>query len=318
MMIDRRHFSIGLGAAFGGAAFLLSGCKTDSGGNVSQPVENGSDSEGNALDADSDEAVRFNEVMREIEEANDGRLGVALIDTGSGRRLGWRGDERFPMCSTFKFLLAAATLARVDGGQEQLARAQAVTRADIVPNSPLTERAAGGTMTVADLCKATITVSDNAAANLLLAPVGGAQGFTRWVRSTGDTVTRLDRPEPLLNESAPGDPRDTTSPRAMAANLERLLTGDILTEASRAQLIAWLEANTTGARRIRAGAPAGWRIGDKTGTGENGATNDIAILWPPSGRPVLLALYLVESKAETAANEATLAAATRAALGFVG
>jgi len=316
-MIDRRKFSIGLCVALGGAALTLTGCGPDGNDSEADADGNAANFQDNAADPAGDQGRDFSMVMSALEKRHDGRLGVALIDTGSGRRLSWRGDERFPLCSTFKFLLGAATLARVDQGKERLDRKIPIAKTDIVAHSPETEKAVGGTMTVGALCRATITTSDNGAANLLLAPLGGGKGLTDWVGTIGDTVTRLDRPEPLLNEAAPGDPRDTTSPVAMAGDLERLLTGDVLSDASRKQLADWLEANTTGGKRIRAGAPAGWRVGDKTGTGENGATNDIAILWPPSGKPVLLALYLVESKAAAADNEAALAAATRAALGFV-
>lgn len=315
-MLDRRQFSIGISGLIGSGALFLAACRPDVASlNV---VDNDADLDEGGMNSASADAGRFQKVMEGLEQAGSGRLGAALIDTGSGRRFAWRGDERFPLCSTFKFLLAAATLARVDSGAEKLDRKVAVARTDIVSHSPVTEKAVDGTMTVADLCKATITTSDNAAANLLLAPLDGAPGFTRWVRSIGDDVTRLDRPEPMLNESAPGDPRDTTSPAAMAANLEKLLLGKALSPRGRATLGQWLEATTTGAKRIRAGTPADWRVGDKTGTGENGATNDIAILWPPARKPVLLALYLVESKAPHGDNEALLAKAARAALDFIG
>lgn len=226
-----------------------------------------------------------------------GRLGVAVIDTATGAVEGYRDAERFPMCSTFKFLAAAFALARVDRGDETLSREIAIPATGLIAHSPVTGQYAGKSMSVEALCEAAMTISDNTAANLLLDSFGGPAGLTAWLRSTGDGITRLDRTEPTLNEAEPGDPRDTTSPAAMVATMHRLLLGDTLSAASRERLTAWLVANQTGGKRIRAGLPAAWRIGDKTGSGSNGATNDIAILWPPGRPPLLVAVYLTETRA---------------------
>lgn len=228
----------------------------------------------------------------ELERAAGGRLGVALLDTGDGRRAGWRDDERFPMCSTFKALLAGAVLQGVDRGRIGLHRTVAVRADDLVAHSPYVEtRVTDGGATVSDLCRATVILSDNAAANLLLPLVGGPEGLTAFLRGIGDPVTRLDRWEPALNEAAAGDPRDTTSPRAMVDSLNALLFGRALRAPSRAMLAAWLIDNRTGDGRIRAGAPAEWTVGDKTGTCGNGTAADVAVLYPPGRAPLLLAVY---------------------------
>lgn len=227
-----------------------------------------------------------------LEAGSGGRLGVGVLDTASGRMIGHRLDERFPMCSTFKVLAAGLVLARVDRKQENLDRRVSYAKSDLVTYSPATEKHVEDGMTIAELCEAAITLSDNTAANLLLASFGGPAGFTAFVRSLGDETTRLDRIETELNQALPGDPRDTTSPRAMAQDLRGLTLGDTLSATSRAQLIAWLRANTTGGTRLRAGVPPGWTVGDKTGTGGRGTANDIAVLWPPQRAPLIVTVYL--------------------------
>lgn len=245
--------------------------------------------------------------LRAIEKDSGGRLGVAVLDSASGRQANWRGDERFAMCSTFKFLLAAAILARVEKGEQTLERRIPILASDLVSHSPVTEKLVGSEgASIAELCEATMTISDNAAANLLLPLVGGPEGLTRFVRTLGDTRTRLDRNEPSLNSAIPGDPRDTTTPQAMLHSMQRLLLGDALGEASRQQLLAWLRDNRTGDNRLRAGSPSGWQVGDKTGTannGSNGTSNDIAILWPPGRAPLLLTCYLTESPLSAAVRD---------------
>jgi len=253
-------------------------------------------------------APDFSSQLTQIERASGGRLGVAVLDTGSGRRAGHREDERFPMCSTFKLLACAHVLARVDRGEERLDRRVVFGAQALVVNSPVTRQHAGGEgMTMAQLCEAAITQSDNTAGNLLLASFGGPKAFTAYARSLGDTLTRLDRTETALNEALPGDPRDTTTPHAMLGNLHKLLLGPALSPASRAQLLRWLEANKTGDERIRARLPADWKVGDKTGAGERGSTNDIGILQPPRRAPILVTIYLTQTSAPAAARNAALA-----------
>ena len=247
--------------------------------------------------------------LRQIETESGGRLGVCILNTADGRRFSHRMDERFPMCSTFKLLAAALVLQRVDSGQEMLGRPIAIERSAIVPHSPLTEPNVGGTMTMGALCEATITQSDNAAANLMLASFGGPGGLTAYVRSLGDPSTRLDRNEPSLNEAIAGDPRDTTTPAAMLGLIQTLLLGTALKPASRDQLRNWLLANKTGDARLRARLPAGWRVGDKTGAGAFGTNNDVGIVWPP-GRdaPILVTAYLTQTQAPLDRRNAALAA----------
>ena len=249
--------------------------------------------------------------VRELERTSGGRLGVALIDTGSHRRIAWRGDERFPLASTFKFLLAAQLLSRADRGEERLDRRLPI-RESKLGNSPFTRSRVGRDASLGELCKAIIEVSDNDAANLLLAETGGTAGVTRFARAIGDPVTRLDRSEPALGAAVPGDPRDTTSPMAMAADFERVLLGSVLHPASRATLTGWLQDVQTGPRRLPAGTPAGWRIGHKTGTGMQGTSNDVAILWPGRRPPLILSVYLTQSKLDEPARDRVIADVARA------
>jgi beta-lactamase class A len=241
-------------------------------------------------------AAAIEQELATIERASGGRLGVALLDTKTGARRAYRADERFPMCSTFKLLAAAAILKRADGGLEQLDRRIPFGPADLVVNSPITKaRVSEGSLPLAEICEAAMVVSDNTAGNLLLANLGGPAGLTAFARSLGDQTTRLDRIEPDLNEALPGDPRDTTSPAAMLDNIRILALGDALSPSSRQQLITWLVGNKTGGTRLRARLPKDWRVGDKTGIGEHGTTNDVGLLWPPNRDPVIVSVYLTES-----------------------
>jgi beta-lactamase class A len=237
----------------------------------------------------------FRDAIAAVERASGGRLGLAITDTGSGERFAWRGGERFPMCSTFKFALAGLILRQVEHKRETLARRIPIITADIVNNSPFSEKRVGGTASVGELCHATITVSDNSAANLLLRTIGGPEGFTRWLRSVGDPATRLDRWETAMGEGKPGDVRDTTTPVAMAGLVQQLVLGSTLSPASRAQLAAWMKDTRTGATALRAGLPAGWVVGDKTGTGGHGTANLVAVVWPPKRAPLVVASYITGS-----------------------
>jgi beta-lactamase class A len=237
-----------------------------------------------------------NERLAAIEAREGGRLGAAVLDTETGWKLEHRADERFPMCSTFKLLAAAATLKRVDGGAERLDRKIAYGPRDLLDYAPIAKtHVADGGMTLADLCAAAIDWSDNTAANLILDVIGGPAGFNQFVRSLGDYVTRLDRNEPGLNAATPGDERDTTTPRAMLQDMRQTLLGGVLSEASRRQLQGWLVDDKVGDKRLRAGLPPSWRIGDKTGSGDHGTANTIAILWPPDRPPIIAAVYYTES-----------------------
>ena len=253
--------------------------------------------------------------LAELERRSGGRLGVAALDTASGRRVGHRTDEIFPLCSTFKLLAAAFVLARVDRGEEKLDRRVVFSDKDLVTYSPVTKDHVGPSgMSMAEICEAAVTLSDNTAGNLQLASFGGPSGLTSYVRSLGDRATRLDRIETELNEAKPGDPRDTTTPAAMLGTRQRLLIGDALSASSRDRLIGWLLASKTGARRLRAGLPAEWRVGDKTGTGDNGTANDVAIAFPPGRAPILLAAYYTESTIPDDARSTVIADAARLAV----
>ncbi len=250
-----------------------------------------------------------------IEASVAGRLGVAVLDTATGALDGHRLDERFAMCSTFKFVAVAMVLARVDAGRQRLDDRIVVTPASLLDWSPVTSKRVGQAMSVAELCEAAITISDNAAANLLLASAGGPVAVTAFARHIGDAVTRLDRTEPTLNEGTPGDPRDTSTPRAMAQTLRSVLLGDALSPVGRARLVAWMTATTTGAERLRAGLPFEWRLAHKTGTGRLGTTNDIGVAWPPRRPPLVVVAYLTECNAAGAAREAALAGVARSVAG---
>jgi beta-lactamase class A len=252
--------------------------------------------------------------LAKIDVESGGRLGVAALDIQTGGRCGHRADELFPMCSTFKLLASGAILARVDAGKDRLDRHIQFQASDLVPNSPITKDRVGGEgMTLAELCEAAMTVSDNTAANMLLTVLDGPAGLTAYARSFGDAVTRLDRIEPQLNEAIPGDPRDTTSPAAMLSDLQTLIFGNALSAAGKDQLGRWLLANKTGDARLRARLPSGWRVGDKTGSGERGTTNDVGIIFPPGRMPILIAVYLTETSVADAQRNAILAAVGRAA-----
>lgn len=254
-----------------------------------------------------------------LEARSGGRLGVAVLDTADGKTFTHRGDERFAMCSTFKTLVAGLVLKRVDQGQERLDRRIPYGKGVLITHSPVTEKHVGEGMTVGALCEATMTVSDNAAANLLLDTFGGPAALTIFLRGLGDKVTRCDGYEPGLNIVKPGEIHDTTSPSAMLATLRALTLGSVLSPASRQQLVAWLVANQTGDERLRAGLPAGWKVGDKTGSwgdGKTGTTNDIAVIWPAartgsSRPPLLITTYLNRSSLDNDGRNAVIAEVAR-------
>ncbi|MBD7920969.1 class A beta-lactamase [Xanthomonas bonasiae] len=285
-MLDRRRFLQGMGLAAAALAVATVDAKVPPGN-----------------------ARTLAQRLAGIERRTAGRLGVALLD-GSGRMLGGqRLDERFPMCSTFKFVLAAAVLQRVDRGELSLEQRVDIRAADMVSHAPVTERHVGGTLSVAELCRATMIYSDNPAANLLFPLVGDPPGLTRFLRRLGDPVTRSDRHEPEMNQFAVGDPRDTTTPAATATTMRTLLLGDALQPASRKRLTDWMLDNRTGDDCLRAGLPRDWKIGDKTGSNGTDTRNDIAIVWPPGGRaPLLLTAYLNGAKVDSDARDAALKA----------
>lgn len=286
--MQRRHFNASLALAFSSTLPLAS------------LADEGQGSFGEA-----------NAAWQAIESAVEGRLGVAVLDTSTGRTAGYRLDERFPMCSTFKWLAASLVLQRVDAGREQLDRRVRFDAEALVSGSSITEKHVGDGMTIAELCEAAITISDNTAGNLLLQSFGGPVALTQYARTLGDGVTRLDRIEPLLNEARPGDPRDTTTPRAMSVALRKALLGNALSPAGRAQLMQWMAATKTGGDRLRAGVPPTWKIADKTGSGEHGSTNDVAVMTPPHRASLVVVSFVTQTTASMPQRNAALAAVGR-------
>lgn len=235
--------------------------------------------------------VTTNAALAELEKKSSGRLGAFILDTASGNATGHRYDERFGMCSTFKLVLAAAALQLGDKGLLDLDTVLPYTKADLLPNSPATTENIGkGGMTIVALAEAMQKNSDNAAANILMRHMGGPAKLTAIFRGWGDNMTRLDRYEMAMNEVPTGEVRDTTSPQAFAQTMEKLLTGDLLAPQSCERLIQWMVDTQTGIKRIRAGLPASWKSGDKTGT-YNDKVNDVAIFWPPARPPVIVTAY---------------------------
>ncbi|MCW0212953.1 MAG: class A beta-lactamase [Pseudonocardia sp.] len=251
-----------------------------------------------------------------IEQRYGMRIGVQALDTGTGTTAGHRTDERFLLCSTVKSLMAAFALHLSTTDPGLLDRRVSYTRADLLEYAPITSMHVDTGMTVAELCAAAVTVSDNTAHNLLLREAGGPAALTAYLRGLGDGVTRADRAEPALN--GPAGEQDTTTPAAMAATLQALTVGDALPPAQREQLMAWLRATTTGDAQIRAGVPAGWQVGDKTGSGAAGERNDVGVLVPPQGAPVVLTVFTVPADPDDERGAEAVAASTRAALGALG
>ena len=257
-------------------------------------------------------------LLKALEQRSGGRLGVSLIDGRGVQLMAHRENERFPMCSTFKFLLVGLVLSRVDAGTLRYDERVRYGKSDLLAYAPVTTKnVANGYMTAGALCQAAISLSDNTAANLLLSLVGGPPAVTRFARSLGDPETRLDRRETALNSAIAGDPRDTTTPAAMARDLRTVLAGETLSRASRAKLEGWMIGAQTGTACIRAGVPRDWTVGDKTGLGEHGTRNDIAFLRPPSSPAAYVTAYLTGATVSPDARNAVLASVGRIAASLV-
>jgi beta-lactamase class A len=291
-MIDRRLFLAASAAAF------AAGCK----GNVSRPT---APEPSRTVAPDRFEAIRAS-------LGAGARIGIAAIDTRDGSQLVHDPLGRYAMASTFKLPLAAAVLEAADEGRLGLTDEIAFEPGEPLPNSPaVTENLAAGRLGVEALAAAIVRLSDNSAANLLLRRLGGPEALTRFFRAHGDPVSRLDRYEMELNSNHPGDPRDTTSPATMAALVRDLVVGDALSRGSRRRLETWLTTSVPGADRLRAGLPAAWRFGHKTGTGANGAVNDVGIAWPPRRPPIVIASFQDGGTAGMPARAAAHAAVAR-------
>ncbi len=258
--------------------------------------------------------------LRELELGYAGRIGAWALDTATGRHVSYRSGELFPLLSTFKLLAAGAILVKARRGDPGLLdRLIRYGTADLLPSSPITTAHVDTGLTVAELCAAAIEYSDNTAGNLLLAQLGGPPAITRFARSIGDPVTRLDRWETDLNIWNPTEVRDTTTPAAMGRDLCRLALGPVLVPQDRARLIGWLRGTVTGTARIRAGLPATWTVGDKTGSSSTyGAANDLAIAWPPSAPPILLILYTNRDAVDAPTDNTVIARAATILAGALG
>ncbi|MFD5338622.1 class A beta-lactamase [Streptomyces hawaiiensis] len=247
--------------------------------------------------------------LREIEREHTARLGVYARNMRTGRTVAYRADERFPMASVFKTLAAAAVLRDLDRDGEFLARRVRYTQEYVTKSgySPITEDHVATGMTVGELCDATIRFSDNTAGNLLLEELGGPTAITRFARSTGDRITRLDRWEPELNSAEPGRVTDTTSPRAIGLTYARLVLGDALRPQDRARLTDWLLRNTTSVEKFRKALPADWLIADKTGGGRYGGNNDVGVTWPPDGPPIVMSVLTTQPEEDAPADNPLVA-----------
>ena len=260
------------------------------------------------------ERATLDRQLAALEQQHQGRIGVALYHPDTGLSYGYRAEERFPFASTFKALLAAAVLQRSEFDPQWLQQVVHYRAEDLLSYAPITRPHLAHGMSREALAIASVQYSDNTAANLLLEALGGLDEFNRFVAALGDQKFRLDRQEPDLNSALPGDDRDTTTPAAMAKTLSRLTLGNGLAAPQQARFNAWLKGNTTGDAAIRAGVPTGWLVGDKSGGGGYGTTNDIAVLWPTQGTPMVLALYFTQSTPDAKPQQAVLAEATRLVL----
>lgn len=249
--------------------------------------------------------------LAELEKASGGRLGVFALDTANGKTLQLNGEQRFPFCSTFKVIASGAILHHSLSHSGFMDKRITYQKSDLVAYSPITEKHLDSGMTVAELCAAALQYSDNTAVNTLMKQIGGPAAITAFARSIGDTTFRLDRWETELNSAIPGDERDTTTPQAMAASLQKLTLGTALPEAQRQQLVTWMKGNTTGDKRIRAGVPAGSVVADKTGGGDYGTSNDIAVVWPEGRAPQVIVVYFTQPKQDAASNSEVIASAAR-------
>lgn len=258
-----------------------------------------------------DKTIVIKHKLEALEKESGGRLGIALIDTTDNTQILYRENERFPMASTSKVMVVAAVLKESEKNNELLNKKMAIHKADLVNYNPITEKYIGASMTLGELSAAALQYSDNVAMNKLLEHIGGSHKATEFARSIGDADFRLDRTEPSLNSAIPGDKRDTTTPLAMAKSLQNLTLGKALARSQRNQLNEWLKGNTTGNESIRAGVPTTWIVGDKTGSGSYGSTNDIAVIWRNNQKPLILVTYFTQTSKSAKARKDILASATK-------
>jgi beta-lactamase class A len=268
--------------------------------------------------AGPDRFAALRRAIAALERSAGGPIGVSLLNTKTGERFGHRANDRFPLCSTFKLLLAARLLSGADKGEWAMSDRLPVAKADMLFNAPFTEKRIGGSASLLELAEAMAVLSDNPAANIALAKVGGPAALTAWLRSLGDTVTRLDRNEPEMNNETPGDPRDTSTPAAMLATSRALVEGRILSPAARRTLFGWMQASKTADTMIRAALPLGWQEANKTGAGSWRARNIVSVITPPGRKPIWVAAYLFAAKSELAERNRQFVPLGRAIVESVG
>lgn len=302
--------------AIGVTAGALTGCSSTSGSTAAAktgaPAAASADpdpSGATTTAATTTDTAAFNR----LEAQYHAQLGLYAVDTGTGRTVEFQSNQRFAFCSTIK-AFAVGELLRRDT-DAQLGQTLTYSASDLVDYSPVTSQHVQGGMTLTAVMTAAIEVSDNTALNLLLGRVGGPTALQNALRSLGDSTTNVDRTEPTINSAVPGDLRDTSTPQALAEDLRAFVLGDVLTADRRALLTSWLEANTTGGPYIRAAVPTGWKVGDKTGNGAYGTRNDIAVLWPQHGAPIVIAVLSNRGSNPNAGSaDALIADATKLAL----
>ncbi|WP_312477909.1 class A beta-lactamase [Kosakonia cowanii] len=246
-----------------------------------------------------------------LENKSGGKLGLTVVDTSDGTTYSWRGDEKFPLCSTSKVMVVAAILKKSESDTNLLAKKITINKSDMVNYNPITSKYIDSSMTITELSKAALQYSDNAAMNKLLSYLGGPRYATQFARTIGDKAYSLDRNEPGLNTAIPSDSRDTTTPSAMAETLNKLILGSALKKEQKAKLTEWMKGNTTGLNSIKAGLPAEWTVADKTGSGDYGTTNDVAVIWPKNHAPVILTTYFTQPEKDASARKDVLASAAK-------
>lgn len=258
--------------------------------------------------------------LKQLEQEFKGRIGVFALNTANNTHLSYRADERFAFCSTCKVFVVSAILEKSARTPDLMLQVIRYTQEDVnnAGYAPITKERLQTGMSVAELCFAAMTYSDNAAANVLIKILGGLNVVTNYARVIGDNEFRLDRGEPELNTAIPGDVRDTSTPFAMGLSLQRIALGKALATPQREQLLNWLRANTTGATRIRAGVPDDWQVGDKTGTGDYGTANDLAVLWPPHRAPIVLAIYTSQFEKDAKPRNDIVASTARIVTDWLG
>lgn len=261
---------------------------------------------------EAEESTDLDETFATIESDYDARVGVYAIDTGSDQTIDYRSEERFAFASTYKALAAALVLKQ--NSMEELEEIITYTEDDLVSYSPITEKHVDTGMTLAELSEAAVRTSDNTAGNLLFEELGGPEQFQKSLREIGDDVTQSDRYETALNEFTPGNTRDTSTPVALATSLQGFAVGDLLTDDKRARLLDWMKGNATGDTLIRAGAPEGWTVADKSGAGRYGTRNDIAVVWPPDREPIILAIMTRHDTEDAEYDDALIAEVAEATL----